>query len=146
MEKRNPFSFIWKKSFSLATCVILIMLISSQMFFSFHDLIDNGNSTKKWYSCSVWRKCWLLYCLVLFLLWERDHSLLFEISLSPKYFPFSKIFPLWFYISASDRVTDSHSMLKCLIFSPFLNRFMWWFNIIIEWIGELNLYLTFIRF
>ena len=42
-----------EKNLSLATCVILIMLISSQMIFSFHDLIDNGNSTKKWYTWSV---------------------------------------------------------------------------------------------
>ena len=81
-----------KNLFLLTTCVILIMLISSQMFFSFHDLIDNGNSTKKWYSCSVWSRCWLLYCLLLFLLCERDHSLFFEISLSPKYFSYGFIF------------------------------------------------------
>ena len=81
-----------KNSFSLSTSVILIMIISSQFFFSFHDLIDNGNSTKKRCSCSVWSKCWLLYCLLLFLLWQRDYSLLFEISLSPKYFSFGFIF------------------------------------------------------
>ena len=83
-----------KKIFFSRTCVILIMLISSQIIiiFFFHVLIDNGNSTKKWYSCSVWSKCWLLYCLLLFLLWKRDYSLLFEISLSPKYFSFGFIF------------------------------------------------------
>ena len=64
-------------------------------------------------------------------------------------FPFSKIFFLRFYISASDLVTSSHSMLKCLIFSPFLDWFMWWLNIIIEWIiiiePLLNIYQILVR-
>ena len=35
-----------EKIFFSRNCVILIMLISSDFFFSFDDLFDNGNSTK----------------------------------------------------------------------------------------------------
>ena len=94
-----------EKIFFSCNCVILIMLISSDFFFSFDDLFDNGNSIKNWYAWSVWSKCSLLYCLLLFLLCGRGYFIVWN-------FPFAKIFLLWFYISASDLVTGSHSMLK----------------------------------
>ena len=85
MEKRNRIAFIhdWLKKGTnmevkniFTTCVILTMLISSQIFFffydlilsnvfsfSFYDLIDNSISAKIGIMLS---SCWMVYCLLLF--------------------------------------------------------------------------------
>ena len=87
IEKRNRIAFIhdWLKKGTnmevinmFTTYVILTMLISSQIFFSFmiwssqmffsfsfsfYDLIDNSNSAKIGIMLS---SCWMVYCLLLF--------------------------------------------------------------------------------
>ena len=101
-------------------------------FFFFFDLIDNSNSAK---IGTLLSSCWLVYCLLLFFneKWATLCCL--------KFF-------LWFYISKSDLPIGSHSILYLidLIFSPVLIGSCDWFNIIIEWIGELNLYLAVVGF
>ena len=141
VEKRNRIVFIhdWLKEGTnmevinmFTTCVILAMLISSQMFFFFffffYDLIDNSNLAKIGILLS---SCWLVYCWLLFFN-EKGAT------------HFCLKFSLWFYISESDLPIGSHSILYLidLIFSPVLIGSCDWFNIIIVWIGELNIYLA----